>query len=85
MKPLLILTWIVCEVDMQQKQSKEEKLKESLQIILAQEDITQCHELVKRLSTELQVSILDCAAALIWLNQPPYLRVAIEREMKRKR
>ena len=55
---------------MQQKYNKEEKLKNRLQTLLAQEDLSQYQELVKRLSTELQISVLDCAAALLLFDQP---------------
>ena len=51
------------------KNSKEEKLKNNLKIILGQEDLKLHQELITQLSAELGVSILDCAAALSFLNQ----------------
>jgi len=54
---------------MHQKYSKEEKLKNNLKTILAQEDLKLHQELIAHLSAQLGVSILDCAAALSFLNQ----------------
>ena len=54
---------------MYQKNSKEEKLKNNLKIILGQEDLKLHQELITQLTAELGVSILDCAAALSFLNQ----------------
>ena len=54
---------------MYQKNSKEEKLKNNLKTILGQEDLKLHQELIAQLSAELSVSILDCAAALSFLNQ----------------
>ena len=54
---------------MQNNFSKEEALKNSLKTILDQEELGEYQGLVKRLSTELQISFLDCAAALLLLNQ----------------
>ena len=54
---------------MHQKNSKEEKLKNKLKTILNQEDLKLHQELITHLSVELGVSILDCAAALSFLNQ----------------
>ncbi len=53
-----------------QKYSKEEILKKSLKKILAEQDVSQYQQLLKRLSAELQISILDCSAALFLLHQP---------------
>ncbi|MFW5443478.1 MAG: DbpA RNA binding domain-containing protein [Methylococcaceae bacterium] len=55
---------------MQQKNSKEDRIKKSLARVLTQDEIPQYQELIKRLSAELQISFLDCAAALLLLNQP---------------
>lgn len=49
--------------------NKEEKLKNNLSRILMQEDITLNQELIKRLTTELQISLFDCASALSFLVQ----------------
>ncbi len=54
---------------MYQKNSKEEKLKNNLKTILGQEDLKLHQELITHLSAELGVSILDCAAALSFLNE----------------
>ena len=54
---------------MLKKNSKEDKLKNNLKTILDQEDLTAHQELISHLSAELGVSILDCAAALSFLNQ----------------
>ena len=54
---------------MHQKNSKEEKLKNNLKTILGQEDLKSHQEFITQLSAELGVSILDCAAALSFLNQ----------------
>ena len=56
---------------MQNNSSKEEALKNNLKTILDQEELSVYQDLVKRLSTELQISYLDCAAALTLLNQSP--------------
>ncbi len=53
-----------------QKYSKEEILKNSLKKILDEQDVSQYQKLLKRLSAELQISILDCSAALFLLHQP---------------
>jgi len=55
---------------MQQKHGKEEKLKNSLKRIAGQEDLKHQRELISRFSSELDISILDCAAALLFLKQP---------------
>ncbi len=55
---------------MQHKYSKEEKLKNSLKTIQAEQDLIQHQELIKRIANELGLSILDCAAALSFLYQP---------------
>lgn len=54
---------------MQNNFSKDETLKNSLRTILDQEELGEYQDLVKHLSTELQISYLDCAAALSLLNQ----------------
>ncbi len=52
------------------KNNKEEILKNSLKSILLKQDLTLHQDFIQRLSSELQISILDCAAALTVLNQP---------------
>jgi len=54
---------------MHQQYSKEEKLKNNLKTILDQEDLKVHREFITHLSAELGVSILDCAAAMSFLNQ----------------
>ncbi len=53
-----------------QKNNKEEALKERLKKVLVQDKLSKHKDLIRRLSTELQISILDCAAAISLLNQP---------------
>jgi ATP-dependent RNA helicase DeaD len=48
---------------------KEEALKNSLKMILAQEDLAFNQALIKRLTAELKVSTFDCASALSFLAQ----------------
>lgn len=48
----------------------EEKLKNSLKGVLAQEDMALSQALVTRLTRELQVSTFECASALLFLVQP---------------
>lgn len=55
---------------MRQKHGKEERLKDSLKKILGQADLKYYRELITRFSTELDVSFLDCASALLFLKQP---------------
>lgn len=55
---------------MQQKFSIEERLKNSLKSIQAQQDLSQHQDLIARISVELEISVLDCAAAMLFLNQP---------------
>ncbi len=66
-------------MDIQQEFTKEEQLINSLKKVLAQEDLSQHKALVKRLSSELKVSVLDCAAALSLLNNPKLGRKVVER------
>ncbi len=50
--------------------NKEEQLKNSLKAVIAKEELLLHQQLIRRLSAELKVSFLDCAAALSILNQP---------------
>lgn len=50
--------------------SQEESLKKSLKTILLKQDLALSQDFVRRLSSELNVSLLDCAAALTLLNNP---------------
>lgn len=51
---------------------KEIKLKRRLEKVLRTEELDLQRELVKKISTELNVGILDCAAALVSLSQPNF-------------
>lgn len=67
---------------MQHAHSKEEKLKSRLKTIQAQQDLTLHMDLITRLSAELGISVLECAAALSFLNQPNLYPGKIHREGK---
>ena len=58
---------------MEQINIEEEALKNSLKSLFGKEDFILHQQLIRRLSAELQVSFLDCAAALSLLNQPELL------------
>ncbi len=49
---------------------KETRLKQNLRKILSNEDLRAHKELIEQLSTELEVNIRDCAAALSFMLQP---------------
>ncbi len=55
---------------MQAKFRKEDKFKKRLQKTLAAENLQQQRELIQRIVSELNVDLLDCAAALVYLSQP---------------
>ena len=55
---------------MTQKNSNEAQLKESIEALLKHQDLSLHQTLVSRLSSELGISTLECAAALSLLNQP---------------
>jgi ATP-dependent RNA helicase DeaD len=63
-----------------QQDNKEDKLKNSLKVILEQQDLSSQQKLITRLSTELQVSILECAAALSLLNQSKSQKIKLNAE-----
>lgn len=52
------------------EKDKEEELKKSLISVLGKEELRFHRQLIKRLSAELQISTLDCAAAICFLNYP---------------
>lgn len=58
---------------MEQINTEEEELKSSLKALFGKEEFILHQQLIRRLSAELQVSFLDCAAALSLLNQPELL------------
>lgn len=49
---------------------KEDKFKKRLQRIVNEEDLTLQRELIQSAVTELDVDLLNCAAALVFLSQP---------------
>ncbi len=49
---------------------KEDKFKKRLQRIVKEEDLAAHRELVERTAAELNVDLLTCAAALVYLSQP---------------
>ncbi len=55
---------------MEQKYSNESMLKQNIEIQLKHVDLSLHQDLIKRLSIELGVSILECAAAISLINQP---------------
>ncbi len=55
---------------MQTKSRKEEKFKKRLLKVLGGEDLHQQKDLVDRLTAELNISMADCAAALVFISQP---------------
>jgi hypothetical protein len=57
------------------------ELKSSLKAVLAEVDLHSYQETVKQLSEELQISVLDCAAALFKLYQSGCLDVRRESEV----
>ncbi len=50
---------------------KEDSLENCLQQIIARQDLSSQRELIQRTAARLNVSLLDCAAALIYMNPPP--------------
>lgn len=58
------------ETDSAAGSGKEATLENRLQQIIAEQNLTAQRDLVHRMATRLEVSLLDCAAALIYLNQP---------------
>jgi len=50
--------------------NKEQQLKNCLKSLLVKKEFVLHQELIERLSAELQISVLDCAAALSLLKQP---------------
>jgi ATP-dependent RNA helicase DeaD len=57
---------------MGQNYNNESMLKNSVEGLLTHVDLNLHQNLIKRLSTELGVSILECAAAISLLNQPDF-------------
>ncbi|WP_305907158.1 DbpA RNA binding domain-containing protein [Methylomarinum sp. Ch1-1] len=55
---------------MQAKVRKEQKFKKRLQKVLESENLQLQRELIQRISAELDLTMLDCAAALVYLSQP---------------
>lgn len=55
---------------MTQKTSDETQLKQSIDALLKHQDLSLHQSLINRLSSELGISTLECAAALSLLNQP---------------
>jgi len=55
---------------MPQKNDQEEDLINSLKTILLKQDLTSHQDLIKRLASELKISVLECAAALTLVNYP---------------
>lgn len=49
---------------------KEDKFKRRLQRIVSEEDLAQQRELIQRTAAELDIDLLTCAAALVYLSQP---------------
>lgn len=49
---------------------QEAELEKRLQAIIAEQSLTAQRDQVHRIATRLEVSLLDCAAALLYLNQP---------------
>ncbi len=49
---------------------KEETLENSLQQIIGERNLAPQRELIQRTATRLKVSLLDCAAALLYMNSP---------------
>ena len=66
-------------MDIEQEYTREEQLINRLKHVLLQHDLSQHKALVKRLSSELNISILDYAAALSLLNNPKVDRQVNER------
>jgi len=62
----------------------EEELKNCLKSILAGGNLNSHQEAVKQLSSELQISVLECAAALFLLHQPEQLDLKSESESSNK-
>jgi len=56
-------------MSIEQKCSKEESLKKSLKTLLSHNELKLHRQLLERLSKEMHVSVLDCAAALSLLTQ----------------
>lgn len=67
---------------MQSKSRKEEKFKKRVQKVLDQEDLQQQRQLLVQLLAELDVSLEDCAAALLYLSQPNLYRPVAKLERK---
>jgi len=57
-------------MEIEQVSSKEELLKNSLKSLLLKDELVFHKGLISRLAVELDISILDCAAALSLLKQP---------------
>ncbi len=57
---------------MEQNYNNESILKNSVEGLLTHVDLNLHQDLIRRLSTELGVSILECAAAISLLNQPGF-------------
>ncbi len=49
---------------------KEDKFKRRLQRIVAEEDLAMQRDLIQRAAAELDIDLLTCAAALVYLSQP---------------
>ncbi|MCK4841695.1 MAG: DbpA RNA binding domain-containing protein [Methylococcales bacterium] len=58
----------------QPQNNQEQKLKNGLKTILAKGGLDLHQALIQQLSTELHVSVLECAAALLMLNKPHLYR-----------
>ncbi|TPQ27025.1 DbpA RNA binding domain-containing protein [Methylomonas sp. EFPC3] len=49
---------------------KEDKFKRRLQRVAREEDLTRQRDLVQRIAADLNIDLLTCAAALVFMNQP---------------
>lgn len=49
---------------------KEDKFKRRLQRVAREEDLSRQRDLVQRIAAELNIDLLTCAAALVFMNQP---------------
>ncbi len=55
---------------MRAKAKKEEKFKKRLAKVLSDENLRFQHQLIRQVCNEMNVSLEDCAAALVFLSQP---------------
>lgn len=63
---------------------KEHKVKSRVEKILADQDLTLQRRLIERITQQLGIDLIDCAAALVMLNQPNLYQLLPKEQLPKK-